>query len=94
MFEQEAGRLASVLKPSMTEGLTLKLMSGKVRSIGENNSTAVVDIGECCINALNKSGEQLTAGEYVWLCYTLSVADAVIWFKTGSSIPGNGEANE
>lgn len=88
-LEQVAKRLAEALKPPK-EDLTIKIISGVIKSVGENHSTAIVDIGEAKIRALNKSNDQLMAGESVWVGYIKSLADAVILFRTGLSIPSGG----
>lgn len=90
-YEQEAKRLTEVLKPKPAAGLTIKLTFGKIRSVGENHSTAVVDLGGTEIRALNKSGDKLIVGESVVIGYIRSLADAVIWYRTGLSIPPGGD---
>lgn len=88
---QAAQRLAAALRPKTPAGLTIKLVSGDIKSVATDGSSAVVDVGEGDINALNKSGDRLAAGESVWLGYTKNLADAVILFRAGISKPGVGE---
>jgi hypothetical protein len=88
---QAAQRVAAALRPKTPAGLTIKLVSGDIKSVATDGSSAVVDVGEGDINALNKSGDRLAAGESVWLGYTKSLADAVILFRAGVSKPGVGE---
>ena len=90
-YEQEAKRLTEALKPKPAAGLTIKLTFGKIKSVGENHSTAVVDLGGTEIRALNKSGDKLIVGESVVIGYIKSLADAVIWYRTGVSIPTGGD---
>lgn len=87
---QAAQRLAEIIKPKPQAELTLKLISGRIVSVGVNHSTAIVDIGEAEIKVLNKSGDQLLPGESVWVAYLVSLADAIILFRTGLSTPGGG----
>ena len=87
---QAAQRLAEIIKPKPQAELTLKLISGRIVSVGVNHSTAIVDIGEAEIKVLNKSGDQLIPGESVWVAYLVSLADAIILFRTGLSTPGGG----
>lgn len=88
---QAAQRLAAALRPKTPAGLTIKLISGDIKSVATDGSSAVVDVGEGDINALNKSGDRLAVGESVWLGYIKSLADAVILFRAGISKPGVGE---
>lgn len=89
-FEQEAKKFTEALMPKESTALTIKLVSGTIESVGANHSTAVVNVGDSRLRVLNKSGEQLMAGESVWLGYIKSLADAVIWFRCGLSTPPNG----
>jgi len=88
---QAAQRLAAAFRPKTPAGLTIKLISGDIKSVATDGSSAVVDVGDGDIQALNKSGDRLAAGESVWLGYTKSLADAVILFRAGVSKPGVGE---
>lgn len=89
ILEQAAQRLVEAFRQPK-EDLTIKIVSGKIKSIGENHSTAIVDLGSGSIRALNKSGDKLMVGESVWVGYIKSLADAVILFRTGLSVPPGG----
>ena len=89
-LEQAAQRLVEAFRQPK-EDLTIKIVSGKIKSIGENHSTAMVDLGSGSIRAQNKSGDKLLVGESVWVGYIKSLADAVIWYRTGLSIPPGGD---
>ena len=93
-YEQEAKRFVEALTPKPEAGLTIKLTSAVIKSVGANHSTAEVDTGTARLRVLNKSGEKLVAGESVWLVYTKTIADAVIWWRCGYSIPVGGEDDE
>lgn len=86
-YEQEAKRIVEAFRQPK-EDLTIKIVSGSIKSVSENHSTAMVDLGSGSIRALNKSGDKLTVGESVWLGYIKSLADAVILFRAGLSKPG------
>ena len=88
-IDTAAQRLAAAFRPQESD-LTIKLLGGVIESVGANHSTAIVKIGDSKIRALNKSGDKLMAGESVWLGYIKSLADAVIVFRTGLSIPPGG----
>lgn len=89
-LEALAVRTAELFNSPSTKGLTIKLTFGTIKSVGENHSTALVDLGNAEIRALNKSGDKLIVGESVVIGYISSLADAVIWYRTGLSIPQSG----
>lgn len=89
VLEQAAQKLVEAFRRPK-EDLTIKIVSGVIKTVGENHSTAIVDIGEAKIRALNKSNDKLMVGESVWVGYIKSLADAVILFRTGLSIPSGG----
>ena len=84
-------RLAGLSNQKKQKGDTIKLTFGTVKSVGENHSTAIVDLGDSDIKALNKSGDKLIVGESVVIGYIRSLADAVIWYRTGLSVPPGGD---
>ena len=92
-YEILADRLIKALKGQNEEQLTLKLISGEVVSSDTGYKKAMIKISSGVeIQAINKSKEQLKAGESVWIGYIKSLADAVVLFKAGASaVRGVGE---
>lgn len=92
-YEILADRLIKALKGQNEEQLTLKLISGEVVSSDTGYTKAMIKISSGVeIQAINKSKEQLKAGESVWIGYIKSLADAVVLFKAGASaVRGVGE---
>lgn len=86
-IEVLAIRLAKLFKKDENDGNTLKLISGQVVSFDKDSGFAYVQTGEKSkLRLLNKSGEQLSAGDSVWIGYQASLADGVIIIRNGTPV--------
>jgi len=94
-LSQAAQRLAEIIKARPEQaGMPLKVISGEVISVNDDNSKAMVSVDGQKISAFNKSGDKLEEGESVWLGYFKTLADAVILFRNGASVPSSGGVGE
>lgn len=94
-LSQAAQRLAEIIKARPEQaGMPLKVISGEIVSVNDDNSKAMVSVDGQEISAFNKSGDKLEEGESVWLGYFKTLADSVILFKNGATAPSSGGVGE